>query len=77
MTRDLYILDSIITIGTEKMEQSLFSESGRYVSEEALLLDEMIYCYVDDEILNKPTEEIIHYIKRFIDPEFPCILNNI
>lgn len=64
MTRDVWLEDYkvMVKIAPEELDELLFDPENGYSSREAELLDELIYCFVPDELLNAPDDAVAEYI---------------
>ena len=51
-------------IATESLEEKLFTEEGDYVSNQAKRLDEKIYFFVPDEVMNGGIKTVIDYVEK-------------
>lgn len=49
-------------ISSSKLNESLMNNEGNYVSEEARLIDENIFYFVEDKVLHSRENEIINTI---------------
>ncbi len=63
-TRDVRLEEYKVTvkIAEEALDGILFDEEKGYPSREAELLDELIYCFVPDELMDAPDEAVAEYI---------------
>ena len=59
--------DETIRISTEDFEKRILNEDGDYVSEEAKILDESIYCYIPYDDFHSSNQYILNYIRDNID----------
>lgn len=53
-----------VDIASVSLNDKLMDEAGRYISEEARLIDEQIFLYVDDAVLYNPDEYLIKYLEE-------------
>jgi len=53
-------------IATEDLSTVLYPDGEKAVSEQAMLIDECIFCYVPYNVLQCPEEDIIYYITENI-----------
>ena len=49
--REIYTKVGAVLISSDELESNLFDDKGKYVSEEAKYIDEMIYFYVPTNVL--------------------------
>ena len=56
--------NSSYIIAQESFERILWAENGTYVSDEAKSIDEQIFFFVPDEILNQSEELIEKYVSE-------------
>ena len=63
-TRDVRLEEYKVTVkvAEEALDGILFDEEKGYSSREAELLDELIYCFVPDELMDAPDEVVAEYI---------------
>lgn len=63
MTRDIWLAEYKVSVkvAPEELDSLLFDGEG-YPSREAELIDELIYCFVPDELMNAPDEAVAEYI---------------
>ena len=63
-TRDVRLEEYKVTVkvAEEALDGVLFDEENGYSSREAELLDELIYCFVPDELMDAPDEAVAEYI---------------
>ena len=63
-TRDVRLEEYKVTVkvAEEALDGILFDEEKGYASREAELLDELIYCFVPDELMDAPDEVVAEYI---------------
>jgi len=63
-TRDVRLEEYKVTVkvAEEALDGILFDEEKGYSSREAELLDELIYCFVPDELMDAPDEAVAEYI---------------
>ena len=68
-TRDVRLEEYKVTVkvAEEALDGVLFDEEKGYSSREAELLDELIYCFVPEELMDAPDETVAEYI---YDKEF-------
>lgn len=64
ITRDVYLSDYRVTVkvSTEDLDHAVFDRDSGYTSREAELIDELIFCYVPESLINSADEEIEEYI---------------
>ncbi len=53
-----------VAVTSVSLNDKLMDEAGRYISEEARLIDEQIFFYVDDAVLYNPDEYLIKYLEE-------------
>lgn len=51
-------------VSVESLEESLFDTEGFYVSDEAQVVDEKIFFYVPDNIINEDDKAIVEFIEE-------------
>ena len=63
-TRDVRLEEYKVTVKVAEgaLDGILFGEEKGYSSREAELLDELIYCFVPDELMDAPDEAVAEYI---------------
>ncbi len=63
-TRDVRLEEYKVTVkvAPEELDSLLFDEEKGYASREAELIDELIYCFIPEEMMDSPDEEIAQYI---------------
>lgn len=59
--------DEIIRVSTEDFEKKIIDEEGNYVSDEAKLVDETIYCYIPYDDFHSSEQYILNFIRENID----------
>lgn len=64
MTRDIWLAEYKVSVkvAPEELDGLLFDEKEGYSSREAELLDELIYCFIPEELMEAPDEDIASYI---------------
>ena len=55
-----------VLISTNSLNESLLNESGGYVSDEALVVDENIFYFVNDNEIKLSNKELMNLIKEEI-----------
>ncbi|MBD1435173.1 hypothetical protein H8B06_20305 [Sphingobacterium sp. DN00404] len=53
-----------VDVASDLLNTKLLDENGEYISEEAGLIDEQIFFYVDDAVLHNPDEYLIEYLEE-------------
>ncbi len=54
-------------VSVESLEESLFDAEGLYVSDEAQVVDEKIFFFVPDNIINEDEKEIVRLIEEIVN----------
>jgi hypothetical protein len=64
ITRDVYLPDYRVTVkvSTDELDHAVFDQENGYVAREAELIDELIFCYVPEKLINAGDEELGEYI---------------
>lgn len=64
MTRDVRLEEYKVTVkvAPEELDSLLFDPDGGYPSREAELIDELIYCFVPDELMKESDDKIAEFI---------------
>ncbi len=64
LTRDVYLSDYEVTVkvSTDELDHAVFDQDSGYASREAELIDELIFCYVPEELINAGDAELEEYI---------------
>ena len=64
LTRDVFLSDYNVTvkISTEARDRALFDPDSGYASREAELIDELIYCYVPEELISASDKKLEQFI---------------
>jgi len=53
-----------VDVASVSLNDKLMEVAGRYISEEARLIDEQIFFYVDDDVLHNSEEYLIKYLEE-------------
>lgn len=56
-----------ICIGCHSLNEALYDNEKGYPDEEAKVIDETIYAYIDDEYFNLSYEEFIEKVIKYLD----------
>jgi hypothetical protein len=62
--RDVYLSDYKVTVkvSTDELDHEVFDQDSGYTSREAELIDELIFCYVPETLINAGDAELEEYI---------------
>lgn len=55
-----------VKVGTEELEKALIDDD-EYTSKEAKHIDEMIYCYVDQNRFRDDPDKLAEYVETYFD----------
>ena len=58
---------STICIGCHSLNEALYDDEVGYPDDEARIIDERIYAFIDDEFFNLSYESFIEKVKRYLD----------
>jgi len=63
-TRDVRLEEYKVTVkvASDVLDGLLFDPDTGYTSREAELIDELIYCFIPEDLMSAPDEEIAEYI---------------
>lgn len=66
---DVFSLDNnrTIKIGSHSLSFALFKEETGYIDDEARIIDEEIYAYLDDSLFNQDLEAFLSIVKLQLD----------
>ena len=53
-----------VDVAPASLNDKLMDETGRYISEEACLIDEQIFFYVDDAVMHYDDDDLIKYLEE-------------
>ncbi len=56
-------------ISVESLEKTLFDTEGFYVSDEARVIDEKIFFFVPDDIIDEDEKEIAEFVEEVVTNE--------
>ena len=59
--------DQKLLIGSHSLNLALYDDDKGYIDEEAKIIDEQIYAFIDDEYFSLSSEEFIEKVKLFLD----------
>lgn len=58
---------STICIGCHSLNEALYNDEVGYIDNEARIIDERIYAFIDDEYFNLSFESFIEKVKMYLD----------
>lgn len=62
--KEVYIDGEWLTVAEDRLEKKLFDENGNYISDEAKLIDEAIYCFVPAKKFGKADPVLTSYVAK-------------
>lgn len=54
-------------VSVESLEKSLHNAEGFYVSDEAQVIDEKIFFFVPDDVIDKDEKEIVEFVEEVVN----------
>lgn len=54
-------------VSIESLEKTLFDTKGFYVSDEAQVIDEKIFFFVPDDVIDEDEKEIVEFIEEVVN----------